>query len=78
MTVIDVEGLLMALDDREQRYSVEIGQQVVTEVKLELVCEDETKASEAIALIKQHGKTGQASAGWIYVSDVRSCIEITS
>lgn len=77
LTVIDVQGLLKALDSKEQHYSVEIGQKVVTEVKLELVCETETQTAEAVAIIREHGKTGQSSAGWIYVSDIRSAIEIT-
>jgi len=77
MTVIDVEGLLQALDSQEQRYSVEIGKKVITEVKLELVCEDESQAAEAVALIRKSGRTGQPSAGWIYVSEIRSCVEIS-
>lgn len=77
LTVIDVQGLLKALDRKEQSYSIEIGQKVVTEVKLELVCENETQTAEAVRIIGEHGKTGQLSAGWIYVSDVRSAIEIT-
>ncbi len=77
LTVIDVEGLLKALDSREQHYSVQIGQKVVTEVKLELVCENETQTAEAIELIREHGKTGQRSAGWIYVSEIQSSVEIT-
>ena len=77
LTVINVEGLLKALDSREQHYSVEIGQKVVTEVKLEFVCENETQTAEAIALIREHGKTGQPSAGWIYVSKIQSSSEIT-
>ncbi|MEQ9451646.1 MAG: P-II family nitrogen regulator [Pseudomonadales bacterium] len=77
LTVIDVQGLLKALDSKEQQYSVEIGQQVVTEVKLELVCETEAETTKATEIIRRHGKTGQASAGWIYVSDVQAAIEIT-
>ena len=77
ITVIDVEGLLQALDSREQRYSVEIGKKIITEVKLELVCDGETQTAEAVALIREHGRTGQPSAGWIYVSEVRSCVEIS-
>jgi len=77
LMVIDVEGLLKAMDEREPRYSVEIGQKVVTEVKLELVCENESRMAEAVALIREHAKTGQPSAGWIYVSEIQSCIEIT-
>ena len=77
LTVIDVEGLLKALDSREQRYSVEIGQKVVTEVKLELVCDNESRTAEAVAVIREHAKTGQPSAGWIYISEVHSAVEIT-
>ena len=77
LTVIDVEGLLKSLSSSEQRYSVEIGQKVVTEVKLELVCENESKTAEAVALIRAHAKTGQLSAGWIYITEIQTAIEIT-
>lgn len=77
LTVIDVQGLLKALDSKEQRYSVEIGQKVITEVKLELVCESENATAEAVAIIRKHGRTGQPHAGWIYVSEVSSSVEIT-
>jgi len=72
LTVIDVQGLLKALDSKEQRYSVEIGQKVITEVKLELVCEGEERMAHAIELIR----TGQAHAGWIYCYSVLERIEI--
>jgi nitrogen regulatory protein P-II 1 len=77
LTVIDVEPSLKALDSREQPYSDEISQKVVMEVKLELVCENETQTAEAIAIIREQGKTGRSSAGWIYVSEFQSSIEIT-
>jgi len=76
LTVIDVQGLLKALDTKEQKYSVEIGQRVVTEVKLELVCEDENRTAEAIALIREHAKTGQPDAGWIHVIELQASIAI--
>jgi nitrogen regulatory protein P-II 1 len=76
LTVIDVQGLLKALDSKEQRYSVEIGQKVITEVKLELVCEDENRTAEAITLIREYGRTGQPHAGWIYVTGLLESIEI--
>ncbi len=76
LSVIDVQGLLRALDSKEQQYSVEIEQQVVTEVKLEVICENESRTTEAISLIRENAKTGQPDAGWIYVSDIRSSFEI--
>ena len=74
---IDVHGLLRALDNKEQQYSVEIGQKVITEVKLELVCENESRTAEAVSLITEHAKTGQTNAGWIYISEIQGAIEIT-
>jgi nitrogen regulatory protein P-II 1 len=76
LTVIDVQGLLKALDTREQRYSVEIGQKVITEVKLELVCEGAERTAKAIELIRAHARTGQAHAGWIYVTGLIERTEI--
>lgn len=55
LTVIDVQGLLKALDSKEQRYSVGIGRKVVTEVKLELICENETWTNEAAAIVNRSG-----------------------
>lgn len=77
LSVIDVQGLLHALDSKEQQYSVEIGQKVITEVKLELVCENESRTAEAVSLIREHAKTGQPEAGWIYISEIQASIEIT-
>ena len=76
LTVIDVQGLLKALDSREQRYSVEIGQKVITEVKLELLCESENHTAEAIQLIREHGRTGQPHPGCIYVTGLLASTEI--
>jgi nitrogen regulatory protein P-II 1 len=77
ISVIDVQGLLRAMDNKEQQYSVEIGQKVITEVKLELVCDSESSTAEAISLIREHGRTGKPDAGWIFVSEIQACFEIT-
>jgi nitrogen regulatory protein P-II 1 len=76
LTVIDVEGLLKAMDSKEQRYSVEIGQKVIREVKLELVCEGEDRTAQAVELIQKHARTGRPQAGWIYVTGLLSSTEI--
>lgn len=78
LTVIDVQGMLQALDGKEQHYSVEIGQKVVTEVKLELVCEAKSQCAQAVEIIREHGKTGQPTAGWIFVTEILSATEITA
>ena len=75
LSVIDVKGTLDPLDDRERVYSVELGEQVINEVKLELVVEEE-RVEEAVALIREHARTGQPEAGWIYLSEIIRAIPI--
>jgi nitrogen regulatory protein P-II 1 len=75
LTVIDVRGLLRALSAREEEYSIELGERVTHEVRLELVCED-AAVERAIQLIGLHARTGQAIAGWVYVSPVERAIPI--
>jgi len=76
LSVIDVKGLLKALDDKEQEYSVEIGEKVITEIKLELVCENDARTAEAVRIIQQSADTGQPDAGWVYISNVEKALPI--
>ena len=69
LSVIDVKGTLEALDNAERDYSLELGGSVITEVKLELVLPDE-KVEQAVAVIRENGRTGQARAGWVFVSGI--------
>ncbi|MEQ8612637.1 MAG: P-II family nitrogen regulator [Gammaproteobacteria bacterium] len=75
LTVIDVKGMLKSLDDKEQNYSIELAEAVITEVKLEFVCEDQQE-SEAVNIIREHGHTGQEIAGWIYISSISNTYAI--
>ena len=56
ISVVDVQGTLKELSSQEQQYSVEIGQKVVNEVKLELVCDNENRTAEAVAAIRENAK----------------------
>lgn len=76
LSVVDVKGMLAALDERERDYSIELGEETITEVKLELVCEDENRAAEAVRLIQENAKTGQPEAGWIYISEIQAALPI--
>lgn len=76
LSLVDVKVMLGALDAKEQEYSIEIGEKVITEVKLEVVCETEARAAEAIHMIRSLAETGQQDAGWIYVTDVRAALPI--
>ncbi len=75
LSIIDVAGTLQALDSKEKNYSIEFGEGVIAEVKLELICENE-RASKAVELIKENARTGQALAGWIYISNIDEAIPI--
>lgn len=76
LSVVDVKGMLEALDERERDYSIELGEETITEVKLELVCEDENRAAEAVRLIQENARTGQPEAGWIYISEIQAALPI--
>lgn len=76
--MIDVKDTLQALDTRERGYSVEIGESVITETKLELVCENDERTLEVTAIIQQNADTGQPNAGWIYVSRLDRALLIGS
>lgn len=75
LSLFDVKGLLRALSAREREYSVELGDQVISEVQLEVFC-DAADVEKAIEIFRRVGRTGHADAGWIYVSPVEQAIQI--
>ena len=76
LSLFDVKGLLRAMSAREQEYSVALGDQVISEVQMELFCED-ADVARAVEIFRQVGRTGKADAGWIYVSAIEQEIPIT-
>lgn len=69
LTISDVKGTLSPLDSKEQDYSVELGESVITEVKLELVCETE-QVPAAVRLILENARTGRSDSGVVYISQI--------
>ena len=69
LTVIDVKSILKSLDDTEQDYSIEFGEEIITETKLELVCEGYEEA-EVVKIIRKYGRSSQENSGWIYISSI--------
>ena len=69
VTLVDVKQVLKTQDASDQEYSTEFGARIITEVKLELVCET-ARLEEAIALIRENAKTGQTESGFICVSEI--------
>ena len=77
LSLTDVAGTLKSLGSKERSFSVEFGESLINEVKMELVCEDD-QVDNAIELIRDHARTGQAISGWIYVSDITNSYRIES
>ncbi|MDX1251127.1 MAG: P-II family nitrogen regulator [Gammaproteobacteria bacterium] len=75
LTVIPVQSLLKAVDAREQHYSMELAEEVIYESKLELICEDH-QVEGLVGIISRTARTGQAEAGWIYVTDIVRAVPI--
>ena len=75
LSLFDVKGLLRALSAREQEYSVEFGDQVISEVQMELFCEDDDVA-RAMEIFLRVGRTGRAEAGAVYISPVEQAFVI--
>ncbi|MBL0144233.1 MAG: P-II family nitrogen regulator [Betaproteobacteria bacterium] len=70
-----VQSLLKPVDSAEQRYSLQLGEAVIDEVRLELLCEDD-QVEPLVALIDRTARTGQRIAGWILVIDVSKAVVI--
>lgn len=75
LAVYVVKGSIMPLDSGEQHYAMDLGDEVVNEYKLELLCED-GEVDEIVAAIQASALTGQAVAGWITVTELVQAIAI--
>jgi nitrogen regulatory protein P-II 1 len=75
LAVYVVKGSLLPLDNDEKHYAMDLGDEVVNEYKLELLCED-SEVEALAAVLMDAARTGQAVAGWITVIDVVSATPI--
>jgi nitrogen regulatory protein P-II 1 len=75
LAIYVVKGSLMPVNTDEQHYSVDLGDEVINEYKLEMLCED-GEVDEILTVIIAAARTGQTVAGWITVSDVARAIPI--
>lgn len=77
VSLFDVKALLRVLSAREQEYSVELGDKVISDVQIEVFCED-GEVVQATGVIRQAARTGHRDSGWIYVSAVEQALPIES
>lgn len=75
LAVYVVKGSLLPLDDDELHYAMDLGDEVVNEYKVELLCEDSEVDALVNALVDA-ARTGQAVAGWVTVSDLSRAVPI--
>lgn len=64
-----VKGSLLPFAAHERQFSVELGDEVINEYKLELLCDDK-HVEELVRIIRSTARTGQSTAGWVYVTQV--------
>ena len=60
---------------REQASAVELGDKVISEVQIEVFCE-EVDVAKTTDIIGRVARTGHADGGWIYVSAIEQAIPI--
>ncbi|WP_413439471.1 P-II family nitrogen regulator [Sulfuriferula sp. GW1] len=75
LSVIGVRSLLAPVDAQERHYAVDLAEEVINESRLELICEDH-QVDELMDIIGRAARTGQAEAGWIYVTDIIKAIPV--
>ncbi|MEO7623194.1 MAG: P-II family nitrogen regulator [Gallionella sp.] len=75
LTLQDVKGMLKPLNEAEQDYSRDVGELVISEVQLSLVCED-GEVEAVTAIIRTIARIGPHISGWVYVSPVEQALPI--
>lgn len=75
LNLFDVRGLLAAISPQEQDYSVELGGPVISEIQLEVFCEDD-RVQRATEIFQAVAKTGRHGSGWVYVIPVEAALPI--
>ena len=75
LAVYVVKGSLVPLDDDERHYAMDLGDEVINEYKLELLCED-NEVDALVAALVTAARTGQTVAGWVTVADLSRAVPI--
>jgi nitrogen regulatory protein P-II 1 len=73
--VFPVQTLLHDAERKEARYSVDFGETVINEFKIELLCPDEA-VTTLVEVIQRVGHAGNHEEGWIVVTDILSAIPV--
>lgn len=75
IAVSQVQCVQSVSDAMQQHYSVDLGEPVVLQTKLELICDDEA-ADTLVDLIVSTGHAGLECSGWVHVQPLERRITI--
>lgn len=64
-----VRSVIASDDQQERRYSVDLGDAIVNEYKIELIC-PEDEVDELVKIISEAARTGHEMGGWITVANL--------
>jgi len=64
-----VRSVVSAPDGQDRHYSTDLGDEIVNEYKLELICPDE-EVDELVRVISAAALTGRSMGGWITVGSL--------
>ncbi len=73
--VFPVQALLHDTERKEARYSVDFGETVIHEFKIEILCPD-TAVTTLVEVIQCVGHVGDREEGWIIVTDILSAVPV--
>lgn len=59
----------------ERHYSLDLGEEVINEYKLELICPD-SEAEELVKVILASARSGDAHGGWVTISQLVSAVPL--
>jgi nitrogen regulatory protein P-II 1 len=75
LAVCMVKGSLRPLDEDERHYSLELGDEMVHEYKLELLCED-SEVDELVQAVCRAAHTGLTHSGLVTVTSLAQAVVI--
>jgi nitrogen regulatory protein P-II 1 len=75
LAVYLVKGMVSSLDSHDRHYSTDLGDEVVNEYKLELLCAD-SEVDELIQTITASAHMAGPGSGWITVTELSHAVRI--
>ncbi len=75
ITIQDVKGKLILLNEFKQGYLTKSGTALISEVHLTLICQD-AEVDAVTTIIRAAGHIGARALGWVYISPVEPALAV--